>query len=710
MQQLTQQLKLGKMEILEVPFPKLNNGQVLVRNHYSVISAGTEGQTVTNARKSYIAKARSRRGDVKQVIEKIKTNGFFSTYSQVMNKLEAPAPLGYSCAGEVIAVGEGVTKFKTGELVACGGQGAFHADVISVYENLCVKVPISVDLKQAAFTTIASIATQGIRQTDLRFGENCVIIGMGLIGQLTYKLLEISGIKPIGVDISQEQVNFARGNGLKHIYNRNQEGLIDKINGLTNGYGTDAVIITASTSSLGPVEFAGEISRKKGKVIIVGAVPTGFSRANYYKKELDLRMSSSYGPGRYDVNYEEKGIDYPIGYMRWTENRNMQSFIQLLEESKLDISALITHTFPLVDAPKAYDMILARQESFSGVVIQYDDQKTIKKDISLNQISVNPTKPNVGFIGAGNFAQNMLLPRMKGLCNFVAIATMRGNESVYVGKKYGFADTYNNPEKVINNKNVNTLFVLTRHDSHADFVLQGIKANKHVYVEKPLAMTQEQLDEIKSEWEKGNHKHLMIGFNRRFSPAVKEVKKRFLDEQPKSINIRINAGVMPVEHWVNDPQIGGGRIIGEGCHFIDLAMFLAGSKITSVYANSMKDSNNLNNTVNINLDFENGSIANVSYFSNGNKKLPKESIEVFCGGAVAAIADFKILKIYDQKIKKFKYKGLDKGHSTEVKEFLSSIKNGKACPIPFEESYLSMLATFKVNQSLKENRKIVIAE
>ena len=706
MQQLTQQLKSGKMEILEVPFPALLKGQVLVRNHYSVISAGTEGKTVTDARKGYIAKARSRQKEVKQVIEMVKSNGLLDTYKLVMNKLESPSPLGYSTAGEVIAVGEGVSNFKVGDWVACGGAGAFHADVVAVPVNLAVKVPKTIDLKQAAFSTIASIAIQGIRQAELKMGENCLIIGMGIIGQLTYKILEASGMDPIGVDVSKGQVKQSKDAGIKNVYNRDQEGIEEIIMNFAKGYGADAIIITAGTSSLDPVEFAGAMARKKAKVVIVGAVPTGFSRMHYYKKELDLRMSSSYGPGRSDMSYEEKGIDYPIAYVRWTENRNMQSYIDLLASNRLNIGSLISHTFSLEDAPKAYDMILARQEPFAGVVIQYDDQKTLKKDVALKQIPINPSEPNVGLIGAGNFAQNMLLPRMKGLCNLISVATMQGHESMYVGKKYGFANTYSNADKVITDKNVNTLFIVTRHNTHAEFILKGIKEGKHVYTEKPMAMNEEELEEIRKAWEQSRRNHLMIGFNRRFSPAIQQIKKVFLNEQPKTINIRVNAGIMPPEHWVNDPEIGGGRIIGEACHFIDLAMYLAGDKIISISATAMNDANNLNNSIVINLKFANGSIASVNYFSNGNKNLSKEFIEVFCGGTVAQIDDFKTLTIFGKSVKKTKFKGQDKGHSAEMQLFLNSIREGKTSPIPFEESYLSTLATFKVLESIKTDRTI----
>lgn len=708
MQQLTQQLKSGKMEILEVPFPALNKGYIMVRNHYSVISAGTEGKTVSDARKGLLAKAKSRQKEVHQVIKMVKANGLLSTYKLVMNKLEAPAPLGYSCAGEVIAVGKGVSIFKVGDLVACGGQGAYHADVISVPVNLAVKVPDDINLKHAAFTTLASIAIQGIRQAELRIGENCLIIGMGIVGQLTYKILQSSGIFPLGIDVLQSQIELAKRSGIKNIYNRNIDGLEDIISDFSRGHGVDAVIITAGTTSLDPVEFAGAMARKKGKVVIVGAVPTGFSRTNYYKKELDLRMSTSYGPGRSDSHYEEKGIDYPIGYVRWTENRNMQSFIDLLASHRLDISNLISHTFTLEDSPKVYDMILARKEPFAGVVIAYEQKEDLKKSVVLKDIEYKAENANVGFIGAGSFAQGTLLPNMKGFCNFVGIATGRGNTAKYVGDKYSFNYLVASAEELIEDDNINTVFITTRHNLHFEHVIKSIQNNKHVFVEKPLAMNEEELNEIKTVYDESDKKHVMVGFNRRFSPAIQELKNVFLKKQKKSIIIRVNSGVMSVEHWINDPEIGGGRIIGEGCHFIDLAMFLAGSPIVSVSADAMKDANDLNNTVSVNLKMENGSIASINYFANGNKAVPKEYIEIFSGETIAQIDDFKILRVFGKKQRKVNYKSKDKGHTLCVRNFLKSIEEGNECPIPLNESINSMLATFAVNESIVGNRKVFI--
>jgi len=696
------------MEILEVSFPSMGKGDILVKNYFSVISAGTEGYQVTEARKGYIAKAKSRQKEVKQVIESIKTKGLLPTYKTVMNKLEAPSPLGYSCMGEVSAVGDETSGISTGDFVACGGKNASHADVVAIPQNLCVKVPNSVDKKQAAFSTIAAIAMQGIRRADLEIGSNCVVIGLGLIGQITMQLLKVSGITPIGIDVQQEKVNLAKSGNCKYAFTRNHEGLENIIVDLTNGHGTDAILITAGTQSLDPVEFAGRIARKKAKVVILGAVPTGFSRDHYYNKELDLLMSTSYGPGRYDVQYEEKGIDYPIGYVRFTENRNMQTFINLLESRKLDISYLITHEFDLFDASIAYKMILEKSEDYAGIIVKYNINKECVKDVQINKSKhFASSEPNVGFIGAGNFAQNVLLPEMKGKCNFTAISTNHGSNSLYVAKKFGFENTYDSAKKVIGDDNTNTVFILTRHDTHAKYVIESIKAKKHIFAEKPLALTMDELDLIKNTYDKSDPKNLlMVGFNRRFSPYITKAKSIISDTQIKAINIRVNTGRLPLDHWVNDMEIGGGRIIGEACHFVDLAIFMAGSKIESVFANAMENPNGLVDTVNINLKFENGSIANIAYLSNGNKLMPKELIEIFSNETSIIINDFKKMTVYGSSIKNVKYKGQDKGHEKEIIEYFNAIRNGTHSPISFNECYHSTFATFKVLQSINENRSI----
>ncbi|GJQ64316.1 MAG: oxidoreductase [Melioribacteraceae bacterium] len=690
------------MEILKVPFPALGSGQVLVRNYYSVISAGTEGKTVSDARKGYIAKARSRKKEVKMVLDMVKTNGLKQTYDLVMNKLNAPSPLGYSCAGEVIAVGDDINDLKVGDFVACGGGGAVHAEVVSVPRNLCVKVEKSVDLKYAAFATIASIAIQGIRQADLRFGENCVVIGLGLIGQITVQMLEASGIQAIGVDIDDKQVEAAKECGASLALNRKQAGIEQIIKDFTDGNGTDSVIITAGTSSLDPVEFAGEVCRKKGKVVVVGAVPTGFSRPNYYRKELELKMSSSYGPGRYDMDYEEKGRDYPIGYVRFTENRNMKTFIDYLKAGKIDMSKIVSHEFELDEAPEAYTMILERSEPFSGIVIKYDTDKEIATRVKLSDSEYNPEDVNVGFIGAGSFAQNSILPRIKGKVNFIGVATGRGNNARYVADNYGFNYCADNSDDIVNDEKINTVFITTRHNLHAEYVLKSIKAGKNVFVEKPLALTEAEIEEIKAAYDELKEKpRVMLGYNRRFSPHIEKIKKETVGGSPKAINMRMNAGTVPPDHWVHDPEVGGGRIIGEACHFIDLAMYIAGSKITSVSAKKLEDPNGLMDTAVINLNFENGSVAAISYFSNGSKALSKEYIEVFSNNKVYIVDDFLKMREYDSSERESKLSGQDKGHAKELELFVDAIKNGKESPISFEDIYISSIATVKALESMR---------
>lgn len=698
------------MEFLKVPFPALSKGNVLVRNHYSVISAGTEGKTAKDARLSYVGKARSRQKEVKQVIELAKSQGLISTYKAVMNKLNTPSALGYSCAGEVIAIGEGVSDYKIGDLVACGGGSAVHAEVVSVPKNLCVRIPDDVDLKEAAFATIAAISIQGIRQADLRLGENCVIIGLGLIGILTVQLLNAAGIQTIGIDTDPRRIKMAKQTGIILALERNSKNLEQIILNQTAGHGTDVVIITAGTTSLDPIELGGTLCRKKGKVVIVGSVPTGFSRANYYKKELDLRMSTSYGPGRYDANYEEKGIDYPYGYVRWTENRNMLAFLQLLKDEKLNINKLISHEFAFGKAPEAYQMILEKSEPFIGIVLKYDAKKKTEKLIKLKEGKFSPKEVNVGFIGAGSFAQNFLLPTVHKIGNMIGLADAQSSTTRIVADKYHFQYATGNADDIIADDKINTIFIATPHNLHSEYVLKAIKQGKNVFVEKPLAMTIEELEEIKASYlsiPPSDLPHLMVGFNRRFAPHIQKIKKLFPENDAKAINYRINAGTIPADHWIHDQEIGGGRIIGEVCHFVDLCMYITGSKIMSIAANVMSTPQNLMDTLVVNISFANGSIASISYFSNGNRAVNKEYLEVFYANQVAIIDDFKKMSVFSEHQTKMNLSKKDKGHDEEVKKFISSIKEGKESPISFDEIYLSTLATFKIIESIK-NRKIVI--
>ena len=695
------------MAVLEVPFPALNPGHILVRNHYSVISAGTEGKTVKDARLGYIGKARTRKRELAQVIDSVKVNGLSTTYQRVMHRLEAPSALGYSCAGEVIAIGPGVKGFTIGDRVACAGSTAVHAEVITSPVNLCVPVPHEVDLKHAAFTTLGAIAMQGVRRANLGLGSNCVVIGLGLVGLLTLQLLEAAGVQVIGIDIDTDRIVLARRLGYGKIVHREDPLLNEIIQDISRGEGTDSVIITAGTSSHDPIDLAGQLCRKKGRVVIVGSVPTGFNRGPYYKKELDLVMSCSYGPGRYDKEYEQKGLDYPISHVRWTENRNMLAFVDLLSRKKLDIESLITHTFPLESSQEAYQMILERTKSFTGIVLEYDTSRRLSRRVALKYQYRSEDEVNIGLIGAGSFAQNVLLPALKGRATLIGVASGRPNNARYAAEKFGFDYCTGEFEEVLEDDRINTIFITTRHDLHAPLVLQAMEKGKHVFVEKPLCLSQQDLDFIRNAY-KSHGVQLMVGFNRRFAPQIQKLKKTFQPGIPVAINYRINAGSLPPDHWVHDAEQGGGRIIGEVCHFIDLACYFAEAAPSSLAAHALSDVSGLNDTLTINLAFTNGSTASISYFSNGNKKLEKERLEIFAGGQVAILEDFKTLSMYGNRYEKTRLRRQDKGHVEQVSRFLKALRSGDPAPISMDEIYRSMQTTFKIEDSIINHQMIAL--
>jgi len=721
MKQLTQKLKDGQMQVLEVPPPVLGPGMVLVRNHYSLISAGTEGSTVSAARKSLIGKAKERPQQVKQVLDILKQQGPVQTYRAVMKKLDAYSPLGYSSAGEVLEAASDVKRFSAGDLVACGGGGyASHAEIVAVPENLCVKLAHGSDLRKAAYNTLGAIAVQGLRQADLRLGETCAIIGLGLIGQLTSLILRAGGISVVGIDIDQRMIDIAREHCTDLAFHRDESGLAEKIDEFSESIGCDAVIITAATDSLDPVNFAGRIARKKGKVVIVGAVPAGFDREPYYyKKELELRMSCSYGPGRYDINYEEKGIDYPVGYVRWTENRNMRAFHELVYSGRINIDYLTTHTFKLEEAPKAYDMIMEKKEPFIGILIEYEVSRQIenrKIEITrLSAMSYQPSAVSIAFIGAGSYAMSQLLPNIPKEKDIVlkGVMTSSGTSSKTVAEKYGFEFCTSDENDIFSNNEINTVFIATQHNTHADYVIKALKAGKNVYVEKPLCLTEAQLKEISEVYISLRTSHssqpfLILGFNRRFSPLT-EILKEKEGDGPMSMIYRINAGQIPADSWIQDKEIGGGRIIGEVCHFIDYLTFLNGSLPDSVYATAVPDPAGLEDTVNISLTFKNGSIGAISYFANGSKSLFKEYIEVYRVGITGVLRDFKELEIYGSG-RPFKKSLLsqDKGQKQMIGDFVNAVRQGKPSPISFEEIYSATLTTFKIIESIKAHQRITI--
>ena len=619
MEQITQKLKDGNVRVLEVPIPLNGENCILVRNHFSLISSGTESSTVKAARNSSLGKMKERPEQVKQVMDTLITQGVTQTYRSVMKKLEAYTPLGYSCAGEVIEVPADVQSFQVGDLVACGGLTACHAEIVSVPVNLCVSLEKDADLKQSVYNTLGTIAMQGVRQADLRLGETCAVIGLGLIGQLAAILLRASGVRVIGVDVSKEMVDMAARYCNDLALARDESGIEEKIMQFTDGIGCDAVIIAAATDSLDPINFAGAISRKKGTVIVLGAVPTGFNRdPHYYRKELQVKMSCSYGPGRYDPSYEEKGIDYPIAYVRWTEKRNMQAFQKLICTKKIDISYLTTHIFKLADAPKAYDMMMSKSEPYAGILIEYDISKTFQREpIRIKDARTGSRQQDVGigFIGAGSYAQSHLLPNIpnSGRVKKVGVMTATSTGSRSVAERFGFEFCTGDEKDIIGNANINTIFIATRHNTHAEYVIKALEAGKNVFVEKPLCLKEEELGRIKEAYN-ATGKTLMVGYNRRFSPLIRKVKEAFGDG-PMSMVYRVNAGSIPADSWIQDPEIGGGRILGEVCHFIDLITYLCNSLPCRVFASAMKDSRNLDDVLSIIITYQDGTIGTICYFS-----------------------------------------------------------------------------------------------
>lgn len=708
--QLTQKLNNGEMQVQEVPLPHLGRGMLLIKNHYSLISTGTESSTVKAARKSLIGKAKERPQQVKLVIDTFLQQGPLQTYRSVKKKLEAYSPLGYSCSGEIIEVGQDARGFKKGDLVACAGLGyAVHSEVVSVPMNLAIKLEENADLKNASYNSLGAIAMQSVRQSDLRIGETCVVIGLGLLGQLVCLLLKASGIRVIGVDINDYAIESAARHCTSLALNRNSTGIEEQIHRFTGGIGADAVIIAAASHSLDPINFSGAIARKKGKVIILGAVPTGFDRDPYwYTKELELKMSCSYGPGRYDYSYEEKGIDYPAAYVRWTEKRNMESFQRLISDRVINIDYLTTHIIDFKDAPTAYDMILSKTEPYLGVVLKYDvNRQHVQQEKLVVTKPQSVSKVNIAFIGAGSYAQSNLLPHLpkNNLISRQGILANTGTTSKRVAERFDFEYCTSNEKDIFDNESINTVFIATRHDSHAEYVLKSLEKGKNIFVEKPICIYPEELEQIINAYH--GEQHLMVGFNRRFSPLSVLLKKN-MGNGPMSMIYRVNAGKIDDGTWIQDIETGGGRIIGEICHFVDFITWVNGSLPVSVFAQSMPDTGNNNDTIHIQLTFANGSIGMISYYANGPKSLPKEYIEVFQDGTAAILENFRKLKIYGKKNMTKNLLVQDKGQSHMVSLYIDSIINGKAPLIPFNEIASVTKACFAVIKSIQSGVSINI--
>jgi predicted dehydrogenase len=718
MKQLFQSVRTGESTVVEVPTPAVQPGQVLVHNATSLVSAGTERMVVEFAEKSMLEKAKARPDLVRQVLDKARREGLLNTLKAVQSRLDQPLSLGYSSAGTVIAVGEGISDFKAGDRVACSGMNyASHAEVVSIPRMLVTPMPDGVAFDEAAFTTVGAIALHGIRLADAKLGETVAVIGLGLIGQLTVQMLKAAGCVVLGMDLDADRCRLAEDLGCDATAN-SAAGLESLVAARTNEVGADVVLITAATAGNGPVEMAGTIARSKAVVVAVGAVGMEIPRKTYYEKELDFRISRSYGPGRYDPEYEEKGHDYPLAYVRWTESRNMAEFLQLVANRKVSLQKLVTHRFPIEQAKDAYDLITGkRSDKFLGVLIDYSEQLDVKRRIELGSEprASKAGAVRVGALGAGLFAGQVLLPAMQeaGGTEFTGVCTATGGTAKHIGSKFGFRYCTTDEREIFNDASVNTVMIATRHHLHAGQILAALKAGKHVFCEKPLCLKKDELAEIvaaKSLPESTNLL-LMVGYNRRFAPMARELKKFFADAQgPLAVNYRVNAGRVPATHWVHDPAIGGGRIIGEVCHFIDFLIFVTDSLPVKVFASALPTSRNPVDSVAVNLQFTNGTVGTITYFADGDKSFSKERIEVIGAGRVAVLDDFRRLELVrDGRRKKIVSRlQQDKGHVGEWQAFAKSIREGDTAPIPFREIVAGTLATFAINDSLRNGGPVTI--
>jgi predicted dehydrogenase/threonine dehydrogenase-like Zn-dependent dehydrogenase len=681
----------GKTTVTEVPIPTPQAGQALVQVAASLVSAGTERMLVEFGEKSLVGKARSRPDLVRQVLDKMSREGLLPTLEATFNRLDSPMSLGYSSSGTIIALGKDMEGFKIGQRVACAGGGyAVHAEYNLVPRNLLTPLPDAVDFESAAFTTLGAIALHGFRLTEAQVGESVAVIGLGLLGLLAVQIAAAAGCHVFGIDTNPERVQLARQFGVEAVTRPNA---VAAGQSFTSNRGFDCVIICADTNSNDPVELAGAIARDRARVVATGAVGLNFPRKVYYEKELSFINSRSYGPGRYDPLYEEKGKDYPIGFVRWTEGRNFQTIVELLESGKLRVAPLITQRFPVEQAPAAYEIITGKHKvPFLGVLLLYPREQTSRSGVI--HFPETPRKSvsvvNLGVLGAGLFANATLLPAIKKIpdIKLIGIASTSGMHAQHSGQKFGFSYACSDDDQILKDPEINTIAILTRHDTHADLVIKGLQAGKHVFVEKPLAVNRDQLAQITEQLTTGSAGLLMVGFNRRFAPLALELSS-FLSgrNEPLYAHYRVNAGYIPLNHWTHDPAQGGGRIIGEGCHFVDLLSFLVGSAPVSVRAQALPDRGKYReDNVSMTFSFEDGSTGVVDYLANGDKSFAKERVEVFCGGRVAVLDDYRSLEMVEngrRKTQKSAFKQ-DKGHYGEMLAMVKSLGNGMA-PIPYPQ-------------------------
>ena len=723
-------LATGKVFVEDIPVPHVGSKRVLVRTRYSAVSLGTELRTIRFARASLIKKAMERPDLVRQVLEVAKKSGVMEALTKVRERIKMPFPLGYSVAGEVIAVGKDVKDFIVGDRVACAGaEHAYHAEVVSVPENMCVKAPPNVDLQEAAYVAMGAIAIHGIRNAGISFGETVAVIGLGLLGLITVQILKGAGCRVIGIDIDDRKVRLAKELGADYAFNLRTLGsrIVDETLNMTNGIGVDAVIITAATKSNVPINLAGKIARDKAKIVVVGDIGTKFDRETYYRKELQLIVSRSYGPGRYDTTYEEGGIDYPIGYVRWTLRRNMEEFLRLLSEKKISMKKIITHVFSVDEAPKAYEMMLSRSKDtlVIGVVFRYDtprqkledysDTVYVSKDVRPSVgASYKGRKVRIGVIGAGAHAIGVILPilrKLKDYVELVGIASRTGLSSTAIAKKYGFKYSTTDYRKILEDPNIDAVLILTRNSLHAKLTVEALNHGKHVFVEKPLALTIEELENVVNAWKKSD-RVLMVGFNRRYSPSTQEMVKVLKDRTTPALALyRVNAEKLDPTHWVYNLSEGGGRMVSELPHFIDYLIYVLNEKPRYISCKTIEtgDTRLALDNFTTTIFFDRGSIGTIVYTSQGYRFFSKEYLEIHTGGITVMLKDFKHLSIKGEglSITRRKLLKAEKGHFEEIKRFIEAIRGEIDIEHETKLAFISTLTSLLAVKSVKENSKLL---
>lgn len=690
MKQVIQSLGSGQTSLANIPSPKPALGQILVATSISLLSAGTERMLIDFGKANLIDKARQQPEKVKEVLQKVRTDGVAATLDAVRSKLDQPLALGYCNAGRVLEVGAGVDGFAVGDRLVSNGK---HAEVVAVPKNLCAKIPDFVSDEAAAFTVVGAIGLQGIRLADPKIGECVAVIGLGLIGLMTVQMLRAQGCRVLGIDFDTARLDLARRFGAEVVNLGTGEDVLARAAAFSRGAGVDAVLITASTKSNDPIAQAAKMSRKRGRIVLVGVVGLELNRADFYEKELTFQVSCSYGPGRYDASYEEGGQDYPIGFVRWTEQRNFEAVLDLMATGALDVAPLISHRFALEQAEDAF-ALLSSDEPSLGILLTYSpDQSPARLKNRTVQLASfpSPGAATTAFLGAGNYAGRVLIPAFKAAgAKLKTVVSSGGVSAVHFGTKHGFSEASTDGSKILDDPSIDSVVIATRHDAHARQVLSALRAGKHVFCEKPLCLTVQELAEIEAEATARHDQLLMVGFNRRFAPLTPKAKA-LLDTlaEPKAFIMTVNAGEIPASHWTQDPNIGGGRIVGEACHFIDLIRHLAGAPITGWRAMALGSSGGSpirDDKAIINLEFSNGSTGVIHYLANGHKSFPKERLEVFAGGRILQLDNFRVLRGWGWRgFSKLGGLRQDKGQKACAKAFVDAVRAGKPSPIPLDE-------------------------